>query len=77
MSARRNLIRSYGSQSVALLLASLAVWSVFAAGAGVVWMIRDGKYVNDVLIPTVVLALAMALILIRVARRLWIRSRSR
>jgi hypothetical protein len=34
-------------------------------------MIRDGKYVNGVMIPTVIVCIGLAAILGRVARRLW------
>lgn len=60
-----------GSRVVAVALAAFAVWSLMAAGDGIYWMLRESRYVNDVMIPTVVLCLVLASGSTWGAHRLW------
>jgi uncharacterized membrane protein len=54
---------------------AVAVWSLATFVAGVVWILRDSKYLNDVMIPSLLLIAVLCGASVIVARRLWARYR--
>jgi FtsH-binding integral membrane protein len=68
-------MRRYALLAASWAALALATWAVFIAGAGIYWMLRDSKYVNDVMITSVVLCLLLFGFLIWLSSRFQRRSR--
>jgi apolipoprotein N-acyltransferase len=47
----------------------LAAWTIVGIGSGIYWMLRDSKYVNNVMIPSVILLAVLCGFLIWLASR--------
>jgi hypothetical protein len=62
---RRSLILAISASG------AVALWSVSVIVAGIVWMFRDSKYVNDVMIPSLLVAAAICFFSVKLTRRWW------
>jgi hypothetical protein len=51
--------------------AAVAAWSASAIVAGVVAILRDSKYLNDVMIPSLLIAAVICFFSLRLTRRWW------
>jgi hypothetical protein len=56
--------------------AAVALWSVSAILVGVIAILHDSKYLNDVMIPSLLIAAAICFVATRFTRRLWWRLKT-
>jgi hypothetical protein len=68
-------VRKYALPTAFIAALALTVWAVSAFVAGIVAILRDSKYLNDVMIPSLVILVVLAIASIRLA--LLIRRRMR
>ncbi len=68
-------MRKYGLPTGFIAALALIVWSVSAFVAGIVAILRDSRYLNDVMIPSLVILVVLAVVSIRLALRIRRRMR--